>query len=487
MRSMIPSTQSVEDKKKSGSQVDTKSQSIHSIKATTISIADLLETVKSTHQSILSEDVLNQLGEKRNPKGDYTDKVLFSIKDAEATTGETETEMSSPLTQADAKRFATETGTENGLVLDDYVQKHLRPEKAKQLNTLAKALGVRVRFVNSIRGGTANASIQGSDVQIERYNPNPVTFLLGHELTHRMQSISPEAYARFKEAIRPEVEKEAQALHSLYRIRGEGIDFEGAIDEATANYAGRLLEKGPVLDQFIQRHKTDRTLLEKVLDAVRDMISKLTGTERRQAETAEAKLLEAMEETATLQKAGGDGTIKNIKYSVKDLTKPEHAAVLAYKSSESYKVNAKLRDGLPLTPLEQEMVSALDSALEKLPTVEGTVYRTLSFDDLSDAEGELAAFLAEHEAESVIIYPAYTSTSTKQDGHPLTDGTKYGVVLEIDGESARRFDGVGNNFECEALFPRDTAFYITKVEKGLDGIYHIKMKEVIYNVGESEG
>ena len=30
--------------------------------------------------------------------------------------------------------------------------------------------------------------------------------------------ISPEAYTRFKESIRSEVEKEAQALHSLYRV-----------------------------------------------------------------------------------------------------------------------------------------------------------------------------------------------------------------------------------------------------------------------------
>ncbi len=274
--------------------------------------------------------------------------------------GDTQSQQqdSQPLTQADAKHFATETGTENGLVLDDYVQKHLRPEKAKQLNTLAKALGVRVRFVNSIRGGTANASIRGNEVRIERYNPNPVTFLLGHELTHRMQSLSPEAYARFKEAIRPEVEKEAQGLHSLYRIRGENIDFEGAIDEATANYAGRLLEKGPVLDEFIQRHKTDRTLLEKVLDAVRDILSKLTGQERKQAETAEAKLLAAMEETAETVKKNGNQTadveseVENYSLKGKEFTEDKYYSRLMDKWSElpanSRVKVGKLREGSAL-------------------------------------------------------------------------------------------------------------------------------------------
>ena len=70
----------VSGRQKKSSQADTKSQSIHSIKAATISIADLLEAVKSTHQSILSEDVLEHLGETRDPAGDYAGKVKFSLK-----------------------------------------------------------------------------------------------------------------------------------------------------------------------------------------------------------------------------------------------------------------------------------------------------------------------------------------------------------------------------------------------------------------------
>ena len=91
------------------------------------------------------------------------------------------------------RTFATEEGTEAGLVWDEYVEKRLRPETADRINTIAQELGVRVRFVKSIRGGGANASIQGNEIRIERYNPNPVTYLLGHELTHRLQETAPEA------------------------------------------------------------------------------------------------------------------------------------------------------------------------------------------------------------------------------------------------------------------------------------------------------
>ncbi|MBQ6885213.1 MAG: hypothetical protein IJN56_05690, partial [Clostridia bacterium] len=71
----------VSGRQKNGSQVDTKSQGVYPIKATTISIADLLTIVNDTHQSILSDDVLSRLGQTRNPDGAYSDKVLFSQRD----------------------------------------------------------------------------------------------------------------------------------------------------------------------------------------------------------------------------------------------------------------------------------------------------------------------------------------------------------------------------------------------------------------------
>lgn len=74
----------VSGRQKKGSQADTKSQSIHSIKATKISISDLLRIVNSTHQSILPEDVLQKFGEQRNPQGDYTGKAKFSASARQA-------------------------------------------------------------------------------------------------------------------------------------------------------------------------------------------------------------------------------------------------------------------------------------------------------------------------------------------------------------------------------------------------------------------
>lgn len=46
-----------------------------------VSIANLLEIVNSTHQSILSDSVLRELGQIRSPSGYYSERVKFSAKE----------------------------------------------------------------------------------------------------------------------------------------------------------------------------------------------------------------------------------------------------------------------------------------------------------------------------------------------------------------------------------------------------------------------
>ena len=208
-----------------------------------------------------------------------------------------------------AAQFAQTAGEDSGLVYDDFVRQavergqnadgenasYLTQETAERINTVAKALGLRVRFVDSVRGGTANASIQGSEVLVERNNLNPVMFLLGHEWTHRLQETAPTECRAFREFVADEVQGEARVLLDSYRAQGEEITYEAALDEAAANYAGRMIEDGQVLDDFIQKHRQDRTLLEKILDAIRTLVRKLTGAEKKAAQTAEGKLSAALE------------------------------------------------------------------------------------------------------------------------------------------------------------------------------------------------
>ena len=413
-------------------------------------------------------------------KGPYTGALNEAQRFAAYSAGRNDG-LASLAREKRAAQFAPSAGNGSGLVFDGYVSDTLDGATANRVNQVAKALGVRVRFADSVRGGTANAQLRGADILVEKGNPNPVLFLLGHEWTHRLQELAPEAYRSFRNFASEELQGEAQVLLEGYRQAGEDIGYEAALDEAAANYAGKLLEDGKLLDSFIEKHRDDRTLLEKVRDAIRAVVRRLTGAEKRQAQTAEEKLTAALEAGARqarrLQKRQSGGTMESAKYSVKDLTEHERAALLAYKSSESYKVNAKLRDGLALTDAEQKLVEELDRALEKLPVHEGTVYRRLSFD--MEGQEALDTFLAEHEEDGFVQYPAFTSASTTPDGYPVDSRLSVGLVLESVG--GRDLAGYGNNFENEVLFPRGSRFIVNRVDMASGGEPIIYMREAVRN------
>ena len=389
-----------------------------------------------------------------------------------------------------AAQFAQTAGEDSGLVYDDFVREavesgrtasgesgsaYLTQETADRVNSVAKALGLRVRFVDQVDGGRANAEITGSEVQIEKNNPLPVQFLMGHEVTHRLQELAPEEYRAFREAAAQD--EMAQTYVRQYLEGDSSLTYEQALDEAAADYAGRLLEDGELLDQFIGRNQDNRTLLEKIRDAVRTLVRRLTGAEKRAAQTAEGKLSAALKAGAkraeTLQERQGDGTIES-RYSRKDLTQEEEGALLRYKSGESYQINAKLRDGVLLTESEQKMVDELDRALEKLPTHEGVVYRRLSFD--MEGQEALDNFLASHEEKTVARSAAYISSSTAMDGYPVSG--ELTTTQIITSRTGRDMSGIGNNNESEILFARNTRFYVEKIETDADGKTVIYMEEV---------
>ena len=196
-----------------------------------------------------------------------------------------------------AAQFAKTAGTDSGLVFDDYVSREMDSSVADEVNTVSKALGVRTRMVDQVLGGSANGQITGSDVLIAKDAVDPALQVVGHEWTHRVQELAPEQYRSFRDAVAsiPDVQEAANILLEQYNRAGVETSYEQALDEATANYAGEMIANSDVLDDFIQKHSTDRTLLQKLRDAIHEIVGKLTGRAKRQAQTVEGKLQAAFE------------------------------------------------------------------------------------------------------------------------------------------------------------------------------------------------
>lgn len=269
-------------------------------------------------------------------RSDYAADLTEAQRYAAYTAGQNDAAASLQREKRSAK-FAQTAGADSGLVYDDFVREavesgrtvsgekgsgpaYLTQETAERVNSVAKALGLRVRFVDQVDGGRANAEITGSEVQIEKNNPLPVQFLMGHEVTHRLQELAPEEYRAFREAAAQD--EMVQAYVREYTEGDSGLTYEQALDEAAADYAGRMLEDGALLDQFLERNQDNRTLLEKIRDAIRTLVRKLTGAEKKAAQTAEEKLSAALEAGAkraeTLQERQGDGTMETTRNSLKE-------------------------------------------------------------------------------------------------------------------------------------------------------------------------
>lgn len=184
---------------------------------------------------------------------------------------------------ADAASVTTTAGA--GLADNAYSRDIIAKDKgaASTLNTIGKKLGVRIEFVDSIMDGQANGQYirEKNLIQIAADSTNPIYEVAGHEVTHRMQDLSPDEYRAFRQA----------AIE--YRMRENGADTETEVvqrymeaaeragvtltqdevmDEIAADFAGRMIED---TDLFAQFAKDNRTAAQKLLDGLKEFLAKV--------------------------------------------------------------------------------------------------------------------------------------------------------------------------------------------------------------------
>lgn len=134
------------------------------------------------------------------------------------------------------------------------------------------------------------------------------------------------------------------------------------------------------------------------------------------------------------------------------LSEDEQHAINSYISSESYTWNDKLKRGVKFTKEEKKQIQNLDSALQKMPTYQGILYRSVSDFGIPDVQ----EFLASYKPGDIKSFPEFLSSSTEvyDDSFPI----QY-VITSKTGRDIRKF----NSQEKEILFERDAMFYITRV------------------------
>jgi len=129
-------------------------------------------------------------------------------------------------------------------------------------------------------------------------------------------------------------------------------------------------------------------------------------------------------------------------------------AIDQYKSSNvAYPLNSILRGEAPMTEGYQQITLDIDRALEKLPTYQGTVYRSLRSQDMVD----VSAFWERYTPGKIVREHAYTSTGTVVYDETMD------IQMIIQSKSGRDMR-IYNPSEHEVLFQRGAKFIVEKRE-----------------------
>lgn len=156
---------------------------------------------------------------------------------------------------------------------------------------------------------------------------------------------------------------------------------------------------------------------------------------------------------------------------IKELTLREIGEILSYKSFDYYTINEILRTGgyNKLSDEQKDKVKILDRALTKLPKYEGTLSRSLYFNN----QEEVNEFLSNINNKETITFEQYIST-TKSEQLYNPDG-QIQIYIQ-DSKNGRLLDEFDNG-ENEVLYERNSKFKIINVMEQ-DNIYYILLEEL---------
>ena len=191
------------------------------------------------------------------------------------------------LAQENAEVASVTTTAGAGLADNEYSRGLIAVKKdtAATLNAWGKKLGVRIEIVDQVLGGRANGQYlkEQNLIQIAADSGKPLLNVTAHEITHRMQDLSPAEYRKFRQAAvaykmqENGADTEAEIVERyMEAAEQEGVTLtrDEVMDELAADFAGDMLDDA---DLFAKFSKENRTAAQKLLDSLKEFLAKVRG------------------------------------------------------------------------------------------------------------------------------------------------------------------------------------------------------------------
>lgn len=241
-----------------------------------------------------------------------------------------------------------------------------KKDTAATLNAWGKKLGVRIEIVDQVLGGRANGQYikEQNLIQIAADSDSPILNVTAHEITHRMQDLSPAEYRKFRQAAleykmqEAGADTEAEIVEKyMAAAESEGVTLtrDGVMDELAADFAGDMLDDAELFAKFA---KENRTAAQKLLDSLKEFLSKVkslfTGKYRDMAaQEAYGKNYADLEDLAKQWQAAFDaasqqaekaktaaGEVGGVRYNLKNTTDKNIVSIKQQIANAAQELNA---------------------------------------------------------------------------------------------------------------------------------------------------
>ena len=212
--------------------------------------------------------------------------------------------------------------------------------KGRAILAMAEKLGLNVEFVDTFydKNGNkvnANGAITGNTLQYNINATNPEVFIFGHEITHRIKDLSPEAFEEFKNALKTAFPKEwaEHVAEVTSRYNGNArltLSQDDIEEEATCDMAGQMFMNRNVLQKFAKQ--APQGLLQRLAQIFQDMAKFFEGTSyQERIEACEDILVNALNKAVENAGKATESTNENaetkLSLSAEEIDKQINAAI----------------------------------------------------------------------------------------------------------------------------------------------------------------
>ena len=238
-------------------------------------------------------------------RSDYAADLTEAQKFAAYTAGQNDA-AASLQREREGVQFATVYGDEAGFIPSEH-SRNLSQDTVRFYNALGRATGTKITVTAATGEGGANGWYSNGTVYIAADAESAGSVVAKHEITHRLQEIAPEAYRTYRDyAVNAMAERDGStaALVERYKARyaqsGVNLTTEQAMDEIAADFTEALTVDPSRIDTLAQEH---RGVARKVLDALRDFISKVKALFKGRSGQDQAAMSEYGVSMETLERA----------------------------------------------------------------------------------------------------------------------------------------------------------------------------------------